>query len=149
MCPPGVGESSTTTIGTSGGTASLLGQQGKASGVAFSIDIPPTALAADTVIEITETATPPPADFIDWSPVWQLAPAGTPFATPARLTVPWSNHDGVIDPMMAIYVSDDGVSWTRVADDYMNAGFNQGSLIRLPQYILNGYPKTAAQLGCP
>ena len=80
MCPPGVGETSSTTIGVGGGTASLLGQQGKASGVAFSIDIPPTALAADTVI---------------------------------------------------------------------NAGFNQGSLMRLPQYILNGYPKTAAQLGCP
>lgn len=68
QCPKGADETIKSTIDAAGGKVQLHGQQGKASGVAFSLDFPPKAYAAPTVVRITETSMPPPADLVDFSP---------------------------------------------------------------------------------
>jgi hypothetical protein len=146
QCPRGVGESSSTIIGASGGTASLSAEQTKQSGVPFKVDLPPTALSADTTVVLTELATPPPSAFYDWSPVYRIDPVDTMLATPGSLWVPDSNLGGAVDPALAIYFSVDGVTFTRVSDSYLNAGFLQGSLQRFG-YVMAAAPKTNS--ACP
>ena len=70
----GVGESVTRRVGAAGGSVQLTARQGAASGVDFALDLPPTALQADVELRITETTTPPPADFVDFSPIYLAEP---------------------------------------------------------------------------
>lgn len=148
-CPRGAGQMTTTVIGLAGGTASLTGQQGQFSGVALAIAIPPMSLTANSAIKLTETGMAPPAAYIDWSPVWQLAPIGVNFHVPAKVTAPYSNSNGKVDPALAIYTSMDGMTWTRLSDSQINAGFTTGTLSELPQLMFNGAPRSAANASCP
>ena len=151
-CAVGVGQSVELTIGPDGGTISLVGQQGASSGVPFKIDFPPGALAQPTVVRVTETTIPPPKDFMDFSPVYRVDPQGTALAVAAKLQIPWGNLDGM-GPRLGTYALTDptldgGCTFTRIDDSYMNAGFEQSSLLRFG-YFFVGAPKTDATANCP
>jgi hypothetical protein len=147
-CPMGVDEEVSAVIGSAGGTVSLTGQQGR--GLPFSLRIPPTALAEPQKITITETSTPPPASFTDYSPVYRVEPVGLELAVPGELRVPWGNRDGSVARDLALYWSPSGEpsSYVRLADSYVNAGFNQASA-RNGGYLFVGAPKGSAYAHCP
>ena len=145
MCPRGVGQSTAATIGPAGGTVSLKAQQGT-----FTLDIPPTALAADIQITITETAIAPPAGFVDYSPVYRIDPIDLALAVPAKLTVPFSNGRGVgvSDQNMAIFWSSaNPCTLERLPSTYINAGFAQGSTLN-GGYAIVGYGSTGGVPYC-
>ena len=149
QCPAGVGESTSMTIGPAGGKISLVAQQGKGSGVPFSLDIPPTALSQDTVVTITETSLAPPPDFIDYSPVYLVEPASLASSVRIRISLPSGNTSGMLASALSVYAA---VQWgdpfERVADSYVNAGFMQASITQFGLFFA-GSPKTPAQTNCP
>lgn len=142
QCPRGVGQSVTSLVDPDGGTVELAGQQGTAA-----VTFPPTTFGAATSVTLTETSTPPPRQFLDWSPLYRLDPVGQTLGTPARVRVPWGGPNGVVPPL-AIYFSTDGTTFTRIPDSYTNAGFEQGSLTQLG-WLIVGIPRTDATANCP
>jgi hypothetical protein len=149
QCPVGVGESTSMTIGPAGGKISLIAQQGKGSGVPFSLDIPPTALAQDTVVTITETSLAPPADFIDSSPVYSVEPHSLASSVRIRIVVPYGNLSGLPYGPLSVYTAPQwGDPFQPVADSYLNAGFMQASVTQFG-FFFAGYPKTSAHATCP
>ncbi len=145
MCPPGTGQASTTALGTDGGNASLDGTPSTAS-VPVRLTLLPTALGQSVSVTITETTTPPPAGYVDESPIYSIAMLpGLTLSTPARLVLPYQSNLSLISSQLAIYFSTDGTTYTRVQDSYVNAGFLQGSLTK-SGFVFAGYPKTAADL---
>jgi hypothetical protein len=142
-CAVGAGESVTQTIGPEGGTVQLVGQQGKSSGVPFSISLPPGALAAPTTITITETTLPPPSAFIDYSPVYLVEPLGLPLEKLAFVKIPWGSTQGLQECGIAIYTRAESgdCAFAPLGDSYVNAGFNQGSIDHLG-YLFVAAPRT-------
>ncbi len=147
QCPAGVGEESVATIGAAGGTVSIAGRQGAASGVDAAIDFPPTALEAPTEVALIETAIPPPLDFLDWSPVYRVEPLGFTLAAPAPIRLPWSNLSGIVSGL-SIWFSPDGGCFSRLPDSYTNAGFEQGSITQLGYFVVAA-ERTASTATCP
>jgi hypothetical protein len=148
-CAVGANESASAEIGPEGGTLMLMGQQGKSSGVAFSIDFPPGAFATATMVKVTETSLPPPHELIDYSPVYLVEPFGVWLAKLAAVRVPWGSTSGVTANGLAIYERDETTcAFAPLGDSYVNAGFNQGSIAHLG-YLLAGAPRTAAGASCP
>jgi hypothetical protein len=151
-CPMGAGESAAQVIGPEGGQISLLGQQGKASGVPFQIVFPPGAVAAATTIRVTETQVSPPDGYVDHSPVYLIEPRGLKLARIAALQVPFSVASGVpfAQKDFAVFerAETGACAFARIADSYTNAGFEMSSLTEL-RYLFVGSVKTAAQQGCP
>jgi hypothetical protein len=148
-CPIGVGETASGTIGKAGGKITLTGRQTSQTGVPFSLEIPPTALDADTMITVTETTTPPPADFVDYSPVYSIEPAGLSSTIPLPIVIGAANNEMLVTNALAIY-GGPSVSgpFKRLADSYVNAGFMQGSTKTLGAFFV-GYPKRPEQAACP
>jgi hypothetical protein len=148
-CPSGAGQSASLTIGTAGGKITLNGQQVSQTGVPFSITVPPGALDADTMITITETATPPPATFTDYSPIYLAEPMGLATMIPLPIVIGWANKDGSVDRSLAIYAGPDvSGPFERLPDSYVNAGFMQGSIKHFGAFFA-GYPKTPSETSCP
>jgi len=145
MCPPGTGKVATAEIGPAGGTLILDGTPAtQGVGVPFKLVIPYNALTQTVTLQVTELTVPPPSGFVDYSPIYDLQPRGLTFATPALLTIPWENVQGVVPAGIAAYLStDDGATFTRIADSYTNAGFEMASLSGLGQ-VFTGYPRTTA-----
>jgi hypothetical protein len=141
QCAMGVGEEVTASVGPSGGTVSLRRPWP-------AIDFRPTALAKATDITLIETAIAPPRDLLDWSPVYRIEPLGLCLAVPAPLTLPWANSSGTTASNLAIWFSPDGTCFTRVADSYTNAGFEEGSTTQLGYFIV-AQARTAATAACP
>jgi hypothetical protein len=138
MCPRGVEQSTTMTIGPAGGKVSLAGQQGE-----FVLTIPATALASPTSITITETSIAPPPGFVDDSPVYRLDPVDLTFSAPSALSIPFSNGRGsyAADQNLAIFWSASATSpltLIRLPSSSVNAGFMQGSTVR-GGYAIVGY----------
>jgi hypothetical protein len=126
-----------------------MGQQGKGSGVPFSLDVPPHAFDAEVTITITETTLAPPATFVDYSPVYRVAPSEGTSAFPILIVVPWGNRDGAVSGSLSVYTAEDENSpFERVPDSYINAGFMQASVRHFGLFFA-GYPKSGAELGCP
>ena len=152
MCPMGAGESAAQVIGPDGGQISLMGQQGKASGVPFQIVFPPGAVAAATTIRVTETQVAPPDGYVDHSPVYLIEPRGLKLGRIAALQVPFSVASGVqfAQKDFAVFerAETGDCAFARVADSYTNAGFEMSSLTQLG-YLFVGSVKTAAQQTCP
>ena len=137
------------TIGKEGGKLTLTGQQTSQTGVPFSIEIPPSALDVDTLITVTETASPPPSGFVDYSPVYSLEPAGLTTMMPLPIVIGWANIDGTVDGSLAIYAAPaESGPFERVSDSYVNAGFMQASIKRFGAFFA-GYPKRPDQTVCP
>jgi hypothetical protein len=144
-CPRGTGKVATAAIGPEGGTLSLGGTDATL-GVAFSLEIPPNDLAETVVLSVTESTLPPPAAYVDWSPIYDLQPAGLTLSIPAKLTVPMTNVDGVIPLDTSINLSADcGQSYSRLPDSYEGVT----SLWKLgPVFV--GYPRTSVDVAaCP
>ena len=156
QCPAGLGEYGSATIGPSGGSVQVQGRQGVASGVAAQLAFPPTAIATPTDIKLIETAIPPPQDVLDWSPVYLAEPAGLTLAERTPIQLPWGSGPFPVtqSPLvvtaagLSIWFSADGTCFTRLADSYTNAGFEQGSVTQLGYFIV-GVPRTAASSTCP
>ena len=149
QCARGVGESISQSIGVAGGSVQLTARQGASSGVDFRIDVPPTTLQADVDVQITETTNPPPADFVDYSPIYLVQPSALSSQLQIDLTVPFGGNDGEIPPTLAIYAAADPAGpFERVLDSYINAGFLQGSITHFGAFFA-GSPRTAAQAACP
>jgi len=149
-CPVGANAFSRRTIGPAGGTVTLVGRQGAASGVNFMLSIPPGALSQPTLITVTETNLSPPAGFVDFSPVYHVEPDGLSFAQIAALQVPQGSNLSLVPIDLAIYQSaaDDTCAFQPIADSYTNAGFEQSSLTRTG-YLFVAAPQSAAQASCP
>src|ERR1700690_3832310 len=136
QCPVGLGEYVAKVIGPAGGTLEIQGRQYLGSGVTASLAFPPTAFAAPTTVVLTETAIPPPHDFLDWSPVYRVEPLGLALASPTPVRFPWSNVGFSVPRNLAIWFSLDGSCFTPLPDSYVNAAFNQGSTSTLGYFIV-------------
>jgi hypothetical protein len=148
-CPVGVGQATTMTIGPEGGKIFLDGQQRRATGVPFSVEVPPTALDTATPITVMETTIPPPSDFIDYSPIYYLQPVNVMTTIPMPITIGWSNKDGTVGGDLAVYAGPDGTGpFVRVPDSYLNAGFMQASIKQFGAFFV-GYPRRPDQAVCP
>jgi hypothetical protein len=147
LCPAGVGEYVSMDIGPAGGTIAIAGRQGPETGVDASLAFPPTALAQPTTILLTETAIPPPSDFLDWSPVYKVEPLNLDLAAATPVQFPWGNLGGVV-PDLAIWFSPDGSCFTRLPDSHTNAGFEMGSTRKLG-YFLVAAARSPSTATCP
>jgi hypothetical protein len=148
-CAMGTGQSITQRVGAAGGSVHLTAQQGASSGVDFQIDIPPTTLQVEVQVEVTETTNPPPAAFVDYSPIYLVEPREVSSQFPIHLTLPFGGNDGEIPGTLAIYAAADPAGpFERVSDSYINAGFLQGSIPHFGAFFA-GSPRSAAEAACP
>jgi hypothetical protein len=143
----GVGEAVTIPIGFGGGDVSLQGRQGTQSGTFVEVAFPPTALPTETNITLIETTIAPPADLIDWSPVYRIEPLGLALGASTPVQVPFSNFALQTEPL-AIWFSPDGGCFTRLTDSYVNAGFMEASLHQLG-YFLVAEERSGPNADCP
>jgi len=154
-CPPGIGENKTLALGPSGGTVTLEGRQGTASGVPASIDFAPGSVQTTTEVRLIETGIAPPLDLLDWSPVYLVQPAGLVLGNPARIALPdsnGSNASGVIQSEtpadLAIWFSADGTCFERLSDYALNAGFETGTISQLG-YLIVASAREPSTASCP
>lgn len=149
MCRKGANETASATIGPAGGTLELVGQQGGnlGSGASFRLTFPPNVLASPTVITVTETSLTPPG--VDWSPVYKIEPLGLEVTGGVDVRVPWGQANGVLySDQMSIYAS--GASQCGlepVRGNYVNAGFNTGTLTKLG-YVMIGFQERGSNSLC-
>jgi hypothetical protein len=154
-CPAGVGDNASLPLGPSGGTLTLSGREGAVSGVPAQIDFAPDSVQTPTTVTLIETSIPPPADLVDWSPVYLVEPAGLLLATPARLSLPDTNSSDPTGQMqnvapsnITIWFSVDGTCFSPLADSLGNAGFMTGALSQ-SGYLMVGAPQNASTPTCP
>jgi hypothetical protein len=154
-CPAGVGDNASLSLGPDGGTLSLNGREGAVSGVPAQIDFAPDSVQTQTTVTLIETSIPPPADLVDWSPVYLVEPAGLVLAKPARLSLPDTNGSEATGEMqnlapsnMVIWFSVDGACFSPLADSLGNAGFMTGALSQ-SGYLMVGAPQNASTPTCP
>jgi len=134
-------------IGPEGGVLSLRGQQSEGSGVATELELSPGTVVYAMKLSITELSTPPPAGFVDYSPVFRFDAPEVALARPVRIRLPWSNLDGTVDRALTAYHSDNGQApWQRL-DTRMNAGFTDVTVARLG-YFFMGYPDSSQPPHC-
>src|SRR5438552_12585343 len=151
LCPAGANATVTQSIGPEGGLIYVLGQQSKMTNVPFAVQIPPGALTENVMVTVTETNLDPPADFVDYSPVFHVEPDTLALFKVAPMQVPWSSN-----PTLGDFPPEFGVYWNpaattcgfaRRADSTTNVGFEKASLVRGGYYFV-GSPKTAVQPMC-
>jgi hypothetical protein len=149
VCPAGLDELASAEIGRPGGVVALTGRQGTWSGLQAVLTIPPNALDRDLAISLRETSIPPPKEFVDWSPVYELGPACVNGSALMKLQLPYSNFGGT-SGALALYYAKDGVSPFKPAPFKFT---NDGRYLEaeIPQFGLFfvGFPKTGSQLSCP
>ncbi len=146
-CPHGANHSGTATIGPEGGVLRFMSLQGSISGVAFELTVPPMALASPTTITITETSAPPPAGFVDYSPLYRIDPEDLVLSFPAQVRVPFSNGSGigVFDKNLGLFVGT--CTLQPVPNAFPNAGFEQGSIAG-GGYLIVGYGSAGMAPSC-
>jgi hypothetical protein len=154
-CPAGVGDNASLSLGPNGGTLSLDGREGAVSGVPAQIQFAPDSVQTQTTVTLVETSIAPPADLVDWSPVYLVEPAGLVLANPARLSLPDTNSSDPTGQMqnlapsnITIWFSVDGTCFSPLADSLGNAGFMTGALSQLG-YLMVGAPQNASTPTCP
>ncbi len=153
QCPPGSGVSVSADVGPAGADVQLSGTPNTL-GVPVRLSIPPNALSQTVTVRITEVSAPPPAGFGDFSPLYHFEPEGLKFNGPVQVQMP--ANSGYVPPAsslsvpqsLSIYWSSEGNSCAleRLADNYINAGFNQGSITHFGWGIVGVVPVTP---GCP
>jgi hypothetical protein len=151
-CAVGVGETTTQVIGPEGGVVALHARQGISSGVGFRVEIPPGLLPERVEIRITEMAAPPPADLVDFSPIYHVEPDLDVIRTgqsSIKLTLPYGNNDGEIPASLGVYFRPDAtLPFEPIPDSYINAGFLQGTWERTGMFLA-AHPRTPNQTTCP
>jgi len=150
QCPAGANASISQSIGPEGGSIVLLGQQGASSGVPFSVHVPPGAVAQATLLTITETKLPPPANFVDYSPIYHFEPDNLSLGQVVSVQIPWRSNSSTVPQDLGIYWSPlaNTCGFTLLGDSSTNAGFEMASLTHAG-YLFVGVPKTAVQATCP
>lgn len=97
-CNRGTGESVSATIGPEGGTLTLEREavdfRERHLPDRFTIRFPPGAILTPTLITVTELAEPPPADMVDWSPMYRIEPVGLALEVVAEVEVRFSQGTG-------------------------------------------------------
>jgi hypothetical protein len=147
QCAMGTDETNSATIGPEGGLLEIHGQQGESSGASFLLKVPPNALPIEMTVQVTETSVAPPADLIDYSPVYLVEPTDVTAHFPMMLTVPYGNSVSL--PSLAIYAADSVEGpFQPLPDSYTNAGFMQGSTMRLGAFVVAA-PPNPTQVLCP
>jgi hypothetical protein len=143
-CPPGVDLFARAQIGPEGGKVSLVGQQG----VGCHLTIPPKAFDTPLSVTITETSIPPPQEFFDWSPIYEVQPSGVASSSLMTLRLPWANRDGAISGLTVYHAREKNGPFTAVSDFYINAGFADAGVTELGFFFV-GVLKSPAELSCP
>ncbi len=148
QCPQGAGISVSQEVGPAGGDVSLDGTP-STRGVPVTLRIPPNALSETVTIRITELSSPPPEEVADWSPLYHFEPDDLIFAAPVEVRLPWSSTSGSVARELSVYWSEasGSCSLAPLADNYVNAGFNQGSVRHLG-WAIAGAPRAEAST-CP
>lgn len=146
-CPRGAGKSTTTRIGADGGTAALDGTRATR-GVPFSVEVLLGSLAKDTDVKLRELAAPTPDGYEDWSPIFALEPLSLSFLNGAALEIPFQvphAGGGTISKELTTFTSAslDG-PWQPLADNYVNAGFCQATLLTGGYFFVGNPAKTNA-----
>lgn len=149
-CPHGINSSVSLPVGPEGATIEVTDTPSTdAAGVPFRVIIAPGTFASSVDITASEKSLPPPDGFFDVSPVYRIEPDGLAFPNGAAITVPWTVPSGDVPQAIAIYYAESpGGPWERMADSYMNAGFEQATLTR-SGYFMAAYPKTEELADCP
>jgi hypothetical protein len=75
------GECPAVTLGPAGGSVSCAGA---------TVVVPPGALSTPVPVQIIPTMSPAPAGYAGYSPLFRFEPAGTTFATPVRVSLPFT-----------------------------------------------------------
>jgi hypothetical protein len=147
-CPRGSGASLTTTIGPAGGDAELSGTASTV-GVPFRVQVTGGSLEEDTELTLTELTQAAPVDFVDYSPLYRVAPDDLEFVNGGEVAIPWTVPSGRVPSDLAIYhsASIDG-PFELLTDTYQNAGFSQATLL-YSGYFFVGSPKTEELENCP
>ncbi|HSU42058.1 MAG TPA: hypothetical protein VLJ38_20905 [Polyangiaceae bacterium] len=140
-CPRGSGTSKTRRIGADGGTAALDGTRATR-GVPFSVTAFAGSLTKPVDVKLSELAAPTPDGYEDWSPIFALEPFSLEFVNGAALEIPWAvphAGGGTISRELTTFTSAslDG-PWQPLADNYVNAGFCQATLLT-GGYFFVGY----------
>ena len=144
-CPAGVDQSTSGVIGPAGGKISLIGQQFGG----CQLTVPPKAFDKEVTVVITETSTPPPKEFFDWSPIYEVQPIGVTSSSLMALRLPYANRDGLVPRTIAVYHAKDKVGpFTQVSDFYINAGFTDAGITEFGFFFV-GDLKSPAQSACP
>jgi hypothetical protein len=91
--------------------------------------------ALPQALTLTELTTPPPAGFVDASPVYMVEPLALTLETPGEISLPLSNRPG--PQAFALYFTPSmDQPFVRMADSYNNAGFIQATLLRGGYYYV-------------
>lgn len=144
LCRKGSGEVARATVGEQGAELQIEG--------AAAVSFPAHTFTAPTEVTLEELEVPPPQPFVDWSPLYRVAPDTLSFQAAATIKLYWTSpaadsYEVPGDLKLFGSTTIDG-PYTEVADEYQNAGFNQATLNQ-PGYYFMGQPKTAAQEVCP
>ena len=145
-CPAGIDESTAMVVGPAGGKLTLAGRQGN--GVPSSLTIPPKAFDRDVTITLVETSIPPPKEFVDWSPIWEVLPSCLTSFSRMTLRLPYSNRDGLVGPITIYHAKDRNSPFVPLPEVYGNAGFGDGAITEGGLFFV-GYPKSPGQANCP
>jgi hypothetical protein len=129
-CPRGTGKSATTRIGPDGGTASLSLPRS----VPFQVEVFAGSLSSDVDLTLTELAESTPEGYEDWSPIFAIEPLAVDFLNGGALEIPWEvphSGGGTVPRALTTFTaaSLDG-PWLPLADNYVNAGFCQATVLR-------------------
>lgn len=73
------------------------------------LDVPAGALAAETILTLTDTQAPAPTGFQGYSTVWRVDPPGLAFSKPATLAVPFQGGGSLAS---AFWRADGAKVWT-------------------------------------
>ena len=114
------------------------------------LTVSPKTFDKDVAVVIKETSIPPPANFTDWSPIFEIAPACIRTSSLMKLKLPYGNKSGAhFPPGFTLYFAKDrNGPFTAVADAYHNAGFFDAGITDFGFFLI-GAPKPPDQAGCP
>jgi hypothetical protein len=147
-----MGESAGALIGLAGGSVTLIGRQGNASNSLSTLMIAPNTLRRDTWVAITETAFPPPKEYVDWSPVYEITPACFGTLPVMALRLAWGEQIGLgLPPNLAVYhARDRNGPWQPLFEPTVSASAHAID-VTISEFGLFfvGTPKTAQQMSCP
>lgn len=151
-CYRGTGHSSSATIGPEGGTLKIEREPGDPSKRElpdrFTIRFPPGAILTPTLITVTELADPPPADLVDWSPMYRIEPVGLRFEVPAEVKVRISQGTGptLFRPAL-FWSSSSDCRLERLPGSSVGTNIIQGQVGRLG-FAISGYAKKGDSEAC-
>jgi hypothetical protein len=119
-----------------------------ASGVGSSLTVPPKAFDKEIAVTIIETSIPPPKEFFDWSPIYEVQPIGVTSSSLMKLRLPYGNRDGSFSGLTMYYAKDKSGPFVPVPDFYINAGFSDAGITDFGFFFM-GMRKLPAESACP